>query len=116
MCPIARRRRSFSTELKREAVQLSLQSGNTVQQVASDLGTATGLLGKWRGLSRDEGGKAFPGHGNPRDEGVARLKRELTQVKHERIYRRRYRTHQEARTDVFESIEVRPNAERRAQL
>ena len=74
------------------------------------------ILGKWRGLSRDEGGKAFPGHGNPRDEGVARLKRELTQVKHERIYRRRYRTHQEARTDVFESIEVRHNAERRAQL
>ena len=97
-------------------MQLSLQSGNTVQQVASDLGITTGLLGKWRGLSRDEGGKAFPGHGNPRDEGVARLKRELTQVKHERIYRRRYRTHQEARTDVFESIEVRPNAERRAQL
>ena len=37
-------------------------------------------------------------------------------LKRERIYRRRYQTHQEARTDVFEYIEVQHNAERRAQL
>lgn len=37
-------------------------------------------------------------------------------LKRERIYRRRYRTHQQARTDVFEYIEVQHNAERRAQL
>ena len=85
---MARRRRSYSTEFKKEAVQLSLQSGNTVQQVASDLGITAGLLGKWRRLYRDEGGKAFPGHGNAREEELAMLKRELAQVKRERDFLR----------------------------
>ena len=83
---MAKQRRLFSTEFKKEAVERSYRSGQTVQQVASDLGITAGLLGKWRRLYRDQGEKAFPGRGNARAEEVARLKRELAQVKRERDF------------------------------
>jgi len=85
---MSKRRRSYSEEFKREAVVLSYQSGATVRQVATDLGIGEGLLGRWRRLYRDHGKKAFPGQGAARDEEVARLKRELAQVKRERDFLR----------------------------
>ena len=83
-----KRRRVYTEEFKREAVALSFQSGTSVRQVAADLGIGESLLGKWRRLYRDHGEKAFPGHGSARDEEVARLKRELAQVKRERDFLR----------------------------
>jgi len=85
---MSKRRRSYSEEFKREAVGLSFQSGASVRQVAADLGISEGVLGKWRRLYRDHGEKAFPGQGTARDEEVARLKRELAQVKRERDFLR----------------------------
>ena len=85
---MGKRRRKFSAEFKREAVELSYRSGTTVQQVADDLGIAASLLGKWRRSLREEIEKPFPGQGNARDEEMARLKRELAQVKRERDFLR----------------------------
>ena len=67
-------RRSFSPKYKREAVRLADDLGNA-SQAAPDLGS--NLVHRWRRQLREDGSRAFPGNGNPRDEEIARLKREL---------------------------------------
>jgi transposase len=69
-------RRSFTPEYKREAVRLADDLGNA-SKAARDLGITAGLIHRWRQQLRDDGARAFPGNGNPRDEEIARLKREL---------------------------------------
>ena len=70
-------RRKFSDEYKRGAVQLATQPGVTKSQIASELGINANLLGRWCKDYLTDGGAAFPGHGKPRDEEMASLKREL---------------------------------------
>ena len=75
-------RRTFTPEYKREAVRLADDLGNT-SQAARDLGIAAKLIHRWRRQLRDDGARAFPGNGNPRDEEIARLKRELRRAREE---------------------------------
>ncbi|MGH8031382.1 MAG: transposase [Luteimonas sp.] len=42
------KRRTFSEEFKREAVELTGQPGVTISQVGRDIGVGAGLLGRWR--------------------------------------------------------------------
>jgi transposase len=44
------------------------------------------MLTRWVREAEAEGGKAFPGGGTPRDEELARLKRELARVTKERDF------------------------------
>lgn len=71
-------RRTFPEELKRNALELLRTSGKTAAAVARDLGIDSGVLSRWRREEAKEGNgkKAFTGQGMPRDEEVARLKRE----------------------------------------
>ena len=69
-------RRSFTPEYKREAVRLADDLGNA-SRAARDLGISPGLIHRWRQQLRNDGARAFPGNGNPRDEEIVRLKREL---------------------------------------
>ncbi len=80
------RRRRFSEEFKREAVVLANQPGVTKAQVGRELGVNPNLLTRWSRQLREAGSKPFPGQGHPRDEELARLKRELAQVKKERDF------------------------------
>ena len=82
------RRRKFSDEYKREAVQMALQPGVTKSQVARELGVNANLLGRWCRDYQANGAAAFPGQGQPRDEDMASLKRELSRVKKERDFLR----------------------------
>jgi transposase len=82
------RRRKFSDEYKREAVQMALQPGVTKSQVAQELGINANLLGRWCRDYQANGAAAFPGQGKPRDEEMASLKRELSRVKKERDFLR----------------------------
>ena len=50
------------------------------------LGLNDNLLRRWVKEHADPVKRSFPGHGNPRDEEVTRLKRELLQVKKERDF------------------------------
>lgn len=77
-------RRQYTREFKQEAVTLTNQPGSTIAQVARDLGIGRSMLGRWRRQLAGEGEKAFPGKGNPRDEEIARLKKELQQARMER--------------------------------
>jgi transposase len=82
------KRRKFSPEFKRGAVEQTYQPGVTCAQVARELGVDANTLSRWRREAGDAGQHAFGGTGNPRDEEVAKLKRELARVKKERDFLR----------------------------
>ena len=68
-------RRSFTREYKLEAVRAAERSGN-LSQTARELGLTAHLLSRWKRETRDEGVRAFPGNGVPRDEELVQLRRE----------------------------------------
>jgi len=82
------KRRKFSPEFKRGAVEQACQPGVSCAQVARELGINANMLSRWKRQIEKEGGLAFGGSGNPRDEEVAALKRELARVKKERDFLR----------------------------
>lgn len=81
-------RRKYSKEYKQEAVQLVQQSNISVSEVARNLGINNNMLRRWIKEFSEPTKAAFTGQGTPRDEEVARLKRELAQVKKERDFLR----------------------------
>lgn len=82
------KRRKFSSEFKREAVKLTQQSSISCSQIALEIGVAPNLLSRWKREAEAISDKPFQGSGNPRDEEVARLKRELARVTKERDFLR----------------------------
>jgi len=78
-----RKRRKFTDEYKQQAVNLASQPGVTKRQIAEELGIDAKMLGRWCKEFNEHGAKAFPGHGQARDEELAALKRELNRVKKE---------------------------------
>ena len=80
------KRRKYSWEFKREAVALANDPGVTKSQIARELGINASLLGRWNRELTEGGRQAFGGQGKPRDEEMARLKRELVRVKKERDF------------------------------
>jgi len=80
------KRRNYSPEFKREAVELTRMEGVTISQLARDLGIRANMLGRWRREASANAEKAFQGQGKARDEEMAQLKRELVQVKKERDF------------------------------
>ena len=82
------KRRKYSAEFKRGAVEQSRQPGVSCAQIARELGIGANLLTRWRREADAQGAQAFGGTGNTRDEEVAQLKRELARVKKERDFLR----------------------------
>lgn len=82
------KRRKFSPEFKRGAVEQTRQAGVTCAQVARELGIRDNLLTRWKREVEAQGQVAFAGTGTPRDEELATLKRELARVKKERDFLR----------------------------
>jgi len=82
------KRRKYSPEYKREAVQLARQADVSCAQVARELGIGANLLTRWTREADAQGQGAFSGTGSACDEEVARLKRELARVKKERDFLR----------------------------
>lgn len=80
------KRRKFSAEFKRGAVEQASQPGVSCAQVARELGIRDTLLTRWKREAQSPGAVAFGGTGTPRDEELALLKRELARVKKERNF------------------------------
>ena len=80
------KRRKYSPEFKREAVEMARQSGMSSAQVARELGLGANLLTRWKREADAQGKGAFGGTGTPRDAEVAQLKRELARVRKERDF------------------------------
>lgn len=82
------KRRKYSPEFKRGAVEQTRQPGVSCAQVARELGIGGNVLTRWVREAESAGRQAFGGTGTPRDEEVAQLKRELSRVKKERDFLR----------------------------
>jgi transposase len=74
-------RRSYTPEFKQEAVRLAEERG--FSQAARDLDINVSLIRRWKARLEQGHEEPFPGHGNPRDEEVVRLRRELKQAQEE---------------------------------
>ena len=82
------KKRQFTQEFKKEAVEYSLSSGKTTEEVARDLGISPHNLKRWRFQYRKDGELAFPGHGKEnltsQEAENRRLKKELQDTTIER--------------------------------
>jgi transposase len=82
------KKRQFTQEFKKEAVDYSLSSEKTVEEVAQDLGISVSNLRRWRTQYKKRGELAFPGHGKenltPQEEKLRKLQKELADTQIER--------------------------------
>ena len=77
-------RRKYDDQFKIDAVNMMKSSNKTASEVARDLGIRPDLISRWKRELEQENVKAFPGQGNPRDEELARLRKENADLKMER--------------------------------
>jgi transposase len=82
------KRKKYSEEFKREAVNLSQQPNANASQVARDIGINPNMLWRWHREFDSGSKKAFPGSGIARDQALLALRRELAKVKKERDFLR----------------------------
>jgi transposase len=83
-------RKKYTREFKEEAVRLLNTSGKSGHDIEADLGIGSGSIYRWRRQLEAEGTqglRAFPGNGRARDEELARLRKELADVREERDIR-----------------------------
>jgi len=81
------RRKRYSAEFKRQALKRADEPGVTDVLVAEELGVSARQLRRWRDAVKEHGPeKAFPGHGQSRDEELTRLKRENAKLREERDF------------------------------
>jgi len=82
------KKRQYTQEFKKEAVEYSLASEKSIEEVARDLGISPHNLNRWRREYRKRGELAFPGHGKenltPQEEKLRKLQKELTDTQIER--------------------------------
>jgi len=81
-----KKRTIYTQEFKRASVQLTMQEGKMVQEVAKELGVHPGMLSRWRREYFQENEEAFPGRGHLKesDQELHRLRREVSQLREER--------------------------------
>ena len=83
---MARRRRTYTSEFKAEAVKLITEQGLSVAEASRSLGVGETLLRSWKIAFQDKGPQAFPGNGrlNPHEEEIRRLRAENKRLLMER--------------------------------
>ena len=77
-------RRKYTRDFKVETVRFLESSGKSAREIEDDLGIGRGVIYRWKRELKDGNIRAFPGHGNPRDEELARLKKENAILREER--------------------------------
>lgn len=81
---MARQRRSFTEEFKREAVRLVDQSGSSKADIARDLGVSGSLLARWYREEKAGESPTTKATDAVSVEEYERMRRELAKVKTER--------------------------------
>ena len=80
------KRRKYTREFKESAIELyqSHSEEKSAKDVADEMGISPENLRRWI-RENEEGEKnnmaVFPGHGNPRDEEVSRLRKEVADLR-----------------------------------
>jgi transposase len=86
-----RKRRSFTSEFKAEAVRLVQEEGKTVGQVARDLDLTETALRSWVERAKADRGEGKPGALTTSErEELARLRKENRQLQMERDFKKNY--------------------------
>lgn len=80
------KRKRYSPEYKHELVELVRRSKSSCRKIALEVGVTPALLTRWVREADAGGTQVFPGGGTPRDEELARTKRELARVTKERDF------------------------------
>ena len=80
------KRRQYTAEFKREAVELVTKQGYTISEGARSLGIRRTMLDRWRREQLDKEKNAFPGtgHRSPEADELVRLREENRRLKLER--------------------------------
>jgi len=78
------KRRKYTKDFKKDAVEFFIRSGKSATKVAAELGIRHELLYRWKREYEEHEEKAFPGQGNPIEAELAKLKRDLADVTMER--------------------------------
>jgi len=78
--------RSYDKEFKLNAVRLYMTSGRSYIEISNELGIPVGTLVTWVRSHKKDGEEVFPGKGylKPSDAELARLRKELENVREER--------------------------------
>ena len=79
-------RQVYTSEFKREAIELARTSGKSLAELDRELGLSQGLLKDWVRQAKVAGEAAFPRQGclKPADEALRRLQREVAILRQER--------------------------------
>jgi len=96
---MTRRRRTYTSEFKLQAVKLVTEKGQSVSEAARSLGIGQTLLRSWKLALEQQGEQAFPGNGrlNPHEEELRRLRAENKRLLMERDILKKATTRPEAR-------------------
>ena len=83
---MAKTRRTFTREFKVEAVRRITDQGKSLAEVARELDLGESMLRAWKQALAAEGGRAFPGKGNPppQEDELRRLRAEVKRLQMER--------------------------------
>ena len=81
-----KKRKTYTSQFKREAVRLMESSDKPASDVARQLSVRRNQLYKWKEQLSKRGAKPFPGAGRQRGQidELSRLRQELAKVKEER--------------------------------
>lgn len=64
-------KKTYDQAFKRQVVQMIQEEGKTVPQVAKELGLHTNTVYRWVSEIKQDGGQAFPGSGQLKDDDKA---------------------------------------------
>lgn len=83
---MARERKVYTAEFKRQAIQMMTEQKLSVAEAARKLGVSENCLRRWQAALAEQGADAFPGPGqvSPADEQLRQLRAELQKLKAER--------------------------------
>ena len=74
-------RKTYTTEFKRQAIELAAREDVGPSQAARDLGINLSALSRWRKQAEKQGSLAFLGHGRtammPQEQEIEQLRKEL---------------------------------------
>ena len=82
----AKKRKRYTAQFKRDAVNLVVEQGNPATEVARNLDIGAGTLQRWVREHKDDQENAFPGNGrmSPEKERIRELEAEVKRLKMER--------------------------------
>ena len=78
------KRRTYAKEFKESAIELYHRSGKSATELADELGISPENLRRWLRESKEAEGstlRVFPGKGNPRDEELYQLRKEVADLR-----------------------------------